>query len=144
MEYCFWLSKCYLCRLRGCEADVFPLHSGIDLIDFLWHKNKSGLFYISILTYISDHGDAGVMIYTVNCVRFGYFSKETLMGTQTTYDILRKLKKNSFWCREFAASVNRRHPKLNKTESSTKYFRLLSELKSRFYLVRRGARRQFE
>lgn len=53
------------------------------------------------------------MIYTVNCIRFGYklIDKETLMGTQTTYDILRKLKINmSFFeifekC-EFAASVN--------------------------------------
>lgn len=91
------------------------------------------------------------MIYTVNCIRFGYklIDKETLMGTQTTYDILRKLKINMSFlkfltCREFAASVNRWHHKLNKTESSTKYFRLLSELKSRFFLVRRGVRRQFE
>lgn len=80
------------------------------------------------------------MIYTVNCIRFGYklIGKETLMGNQTTYDILRKLKINiSFLkfltCREFAASVNSKHPKLNKTESSTKHFRLLSELKSRFF-----------
>ena len=79
--------------MRGRETDVFPVHSSIDLIDFLWHKNKSGLFYISILTYVSDHGGPGVMIYTVNCIRFGYFGKETLMGTQTAYDILRKLKK---------------------------------------------------
>lgn len=47
--------------MRGREADVLPVHSSIDLIDFLWHKNKSGLFYISILTYISDHGGPEVM-----------------------------------------------------------------------------------
>ena len=75
---------------------MFSLHSSIDLIDFLWHKNNSGLFHISILTYISDHGGPGVMIYTVNCIRFGYklIGKETLTGTQTTHDILRKRKIN--------------------------------------------------
>ena len=144
MEYavkdsCFWLSKCYLCRLRGREADVFPVHSSIDQTDFLWHKNKSGLFYISILTYISDHGGPGhgVMIYTVNCTRFGYklIGKETLIGTQTTYDILRKLKINiSFLkfltCGEFAASVNRRHPKLNKRVRSVSCSTLLCNIKS--------------
>lgn len=47
------------------------------------------------------------MIYTVNCIRFGYklIDKETLMGTQTTYDILRKLKINMSFLK-FLKSVN--------------------------------------
>ena len=32
---CFWLSKWYLCWLRGHEADVFPGHSSIDFLWFL-------------------------------------------------------------------------------------------------------------
>jgi len=82
------------------------------------------------------------MIYTVNCIRFGYklIGKETLTGTQTTYDtiycdILRKLKINMSFlkflrCGEFAASVNRRHPKLNKRVRSVSYSTLLCNIKS--------------
>ena len=73
---------------------MFAVQSSIDLIDFLWHKNKSGLFYNLDTGLHQYHSSPGVVIYTVNCIPFGYklIGKETLMGTQATHDILRKLK----------------------------------------------------
>ena len=35
-DSCFWLSKFYICRLRVHEADVFPVHSSIDFLWFLY------------------------------------------------------------------------------------------------------------
>ena len=37
----FWLSKCYLCRVRGHEANVFPVYSSSD---FLWFLTEFDLW----------------------------------------------------------------------------------------------------
>ena len=115
-----WLSKCYLCRLRGREADVFPVHSSIDLIDFLWHKNKSGLFYISIPAYISITAVLGLWSTRLTVFVSDISVKKHWWTLKPLTMYFGNWKKNMSFlkfmtCREFAASVNRRHPKLNKT-----------------------------